>query len=436
MGSDPIFKKFGDGGPCMVGKRSKPDGGFPLARQSSIYSLTFEELQNAFGGLGKDFGSMNMDELLRNILSAEETRAATTATSVVPGGNLQKQGSLTLSRTLSSRTVDEVWKSLMKESDVAKDGEANSPRREPNLGAMTLEEFLLRAGVVREGMQQIGIANNGGLFGNNSALALGFQQADSNIGLLSIDNSVLNQAPGFELNMIRCRSSSQQKKQKQLLFPKQQTVGFAPIHLVNTTQLTSLGARIGDPSMNGNLVRSTGLQGGGIGMDGLESPTSQISSDGIPKNNVDTASPSPVPYIFGQERKCSAALEKVVERRQRRMIKNRESAVRSRARKQAYTLELEAEVAKLKEMNRELQKKQEEMMEMPETQSGFVRIFRCLIRTDVRGSESTVGKQKQKTMLEKNNDKPLVEPVPETFTSPGGTIRADYLPCIEEAKCF
>ncbi|CBI32400.3 unnamed protein product, partial [Vitis vinifera] len=43
------------------------------------------------------------------------------------------------------------------------------------------------------------------------------------------------------------------------------------------------------------------------------------------------------------------------------MIKNRESAARSRARKQAYTLELEMEVAKLKEANEELQKKQADM---------------------------------------------------------------------------
>lgn len=49
-------------------------------------------------------------------------------------------------------------------------------------------------------------------------------------------------------------------------------------------------------------------------------------------------------------------MEKVVERRQRRMIKNRELAARSRGRKQAYMMELEAEVAKLKELNDELQK--------------------------------------------------------------------------------
>ncbi|GKV01568.1 hypothetical protein SLEP1_g14115 [Rubroshorea leprosula] len=35
---------------------------------------------------------------------------------------------------------------------------------------------------------------------------------------------------------------------------------------------------------------------------------------------------------------------------------------------QAYTLELEAEVAKLKELNEELQRKQEEMMEMQKNQ--------------------------------------------------------------------
>ncbi|KAJ0820450.1 putative transcription factor bZIP family [Helianthus annuus] len=50
------------------------------------------------------------------------------------------------------------------------------------------------------------------------------------------------------------------------------------------------------------------------------------------------------------------------------MIKNRESAARSRARKQAYTLELEAEVAKLKEINHELRKKQEEIMERQNNQ--------------------------------------------------------------------
>jgi ABA responsive element binding factor len=49
--------------------------------------------------------------------------------------------------------------------------------------------------------------------------------------------------------------------------------------------------------------------------------------------------------------------EKTVERRQKRMIKNRESAARSRARKQAYTSELENKVSRLEEENGRLRKR-------------------------------------------------------------------------------
>ncbi|KAK4781115.1 hypothetical protein SAY87_017221 [Trapa incisa] len=49
------------------------------------------------------------------------------------------------------------------------------------------------------------------------------------------------------------------------------------------------------------------------------------------------------------------------DRRHKRMIKNRESAARSRARKQAYTNELELEVAHLMEENARLKKQQEQL---------------------------------------------------------------------------
>ncbi|KAJ0744959.1 putative transcription factor bZIP family [Helianthus annuus] len=78
----------------------------------------------------------------------------------------------------------------------------------------------------------------------------------------------------------------------------------------------------------------------GLGVPGVVavtvgSPT--VSSDGMGKNNGDTSSVSPSPYEFtGIVRgRRSRTVEKVVERRQRRIIKNRESAARSRARKQA-----------------------------------------------------------------------------------------------------
>ncbi|KAL4319918.1 hypothetical protein GQ457_18G016440 [Hibiscus cannabinus] len=381
MGSNLNFNNFGEA-PSMEGNGSKAMDHFPLARQSSIYSLTFDELQNTFGGLGKDFGSMNMDELLRNISTAGETQTVVTASvpggeSGVSSGNLQRQGSLTLPRTLSQRTVEEVWKDLFKENDGAGAGGANLPQRQQTLGEITLEEFLAKAGVVREDIQQIGMPNNTGFFNNNTGLALGFQQANGNNVFLSNNNSVLNQPPRLPLDIRGAKSSHSQQPQQQQhqpIFPKQQTVAFGPtMHLINPTQFVSPGARgsvvgTSDRSVNTNLVQTTGLQSGGMGIVGLASPVNHISSDVISNNSIDTSSLSPVPYVLGRGRKRSAALEKVVERRQRRMIKNRESAARSRARKQAYTLELEAEVAKLKEMNQELQRKQEEVLEMQKNQ--------------------------------------------------------------------
>ncbi|KAF5448156.1 hypothetical protein F2P56_028714 [Juglans regia] len=399
MGSYMNFKNFSDAPPAS-GSNGKPQGNYPLARQPSVYSLTFDEFQNTLGGFGKDFGSMNMDELLKNIWTAEETQAVTSSAGAregnVPGGNLQRQGSLTLPRTLSQKTVDEVWRDLLiRESSCGgvPDGNGNGgssvPQRQQTLGEMTLEEFLLRAGVVREDTQSIGRPNNSGFYGelsgtnDNTGLSFCFQQPVQSNGVLGNqiienNNPVSNQPSNLAMNIGGLRASQQQIQQQQPLFPKPATVAFAsPIHLVNNAQLASPQSRgtmvgVAEPSVNTALV-----QGGGIGVVGLGrgavtsmagSPASQISSDVISKSSVDTSSLSPVPYLYNRGRKCGGALEKVVERRQRRMIKNRESAARSRARKQAYTLELEAEVAKLKEMNQELQKKQAEIMELQKNQ--------------------------------------------------------------------
>ncbi|XP_020245716.1 G-box-binding factor 4-like [Asparagus officinalis] len=52
--------------------------------------------------------------------------------------------------------------------------------------------------------------------------------------------------------------------------------------------------------------------------------------------------------------------ERAALQRQKRMIKNRESAARSRERKQAYTVELESLVSQLEEENARLLQQQEE----------------------------------------------------------------------------
>ncbi|KAL4027219.1 hypothetical protein IC575_015682 [Cucumis melo] len=65
------------------------------------------------------------------------------------------------------------------------------------------------------------------------------------------------------------------------------------------------------------------------------------------------------PPPFGKKRVTDS--DNSGDRRQKRMIKNRESAARSRARKQAYANELELEVSNLKEENAKLRRQQEEL---------------------------------------------------------------------------
>ncbi|KAI3773780.1 hypothetical protein L1987_48312 [Smallanthus sonchifolius] len=393
------FKNFGTQPPAAAaaevgGGSGRPPGSFHLARQGSIYALTFDELQNTMGSIGKDFGSMNMDELLKSIWSAEEiqTTGNIAANGVQEGGgsgggaNIQRQGSLTLPRTLSQKTVDEVWKDISKEFNGF--GQPNFPQRQQTLGEMTLEEFLVKAGVVREEAQLANNPNDNGLFSNltNSPNTpglggIGFQQGASGNAVVNVNNSnqIAFQSSNLPLNVNGVRST-----QNQQLFPKQTNLSYgAPMAVPGSKPLGSPVIRNGimgvsDPVMNNGLVSSGALQGGMGGMVGLGVPggvtvtmgSPAVSSDGMGKNNGDTSSVSPSPYEFSGivRGRRNGAVEKVVERRQRRMIKNRESAARSRARKQAYTMELEAEVAKLKEQNHELKRKQAEMMEKQQNQ--------------------------------------------------------------------
>lgn len=436
-------------------------GNFSLARQASIYSLTLEEFQNSLGEPGKNFGSMNMEELLKNIWTAEEGQAIAAAMSAAEGtatGNLasqaslQRQGSLTLPRTLSRKTVDEVWRDLYRENTYGNgngngnvNGQVNA-QRQATFGEITLEDFLVKAGVVREdSTEPYGRLGNGqfGGFGGNSmernedrlgisnALALGFSergvsngevmnngaQGTASLSLSPSNNALSNQAVLDAINLETLKASQQQtgwlnnhyrpstvqqqqqQHQQQLLQHQQQQQmadAAAAIYASsvkrqgNGTMMgqgngammgqgngalmgSPLGGGLGlSPRMGGGI--GNGLQGGlGVGLAGLgataltigaASPANQLSSDGMGNSHGDNSTVSPIPYgldVSVRGRKRGGPVEKVVERRQRRMIKNRESAARSRARKQAYTVELEAEVTELKEENKELRKKQAEM---------------------------------------------------------------------------
>nr|AFN84600.1 abscisic acid responsive elements-binding factor 1 [Eutrema salsugineum] len=329
----------------------------PLARQSSLYALTLDELQSPLGEPGKDFGSMNMDELLKNMWTAEETPAIMTTpssvaavpptTGFVPGGNLlQRQGSLTLPRTLSQKTVDDVWKNLMsKESgngDMGNSCGSDAPGRQQTLGAITLEDFLLRAGVVKEDNNSTQMdEDSSGFYHNNGAsagLKFGFGQPNQNNISFCGNNSL---GPKVQHTHQRLPPP---------IFSKQENVTFAaPLNMVKKSVYEADDGRVNKNSGYAFM--------GGTGVTVAATSLGTSSAE----NNA-WSSPVPVPYVFTRGKRSNTGLEKVVERRQKRMIKNRESAARSRARKQAYTSELEAEVENLKQVNQDLQIEQAEIM--------------------------------------------------------------------------
>ncbi|XP_021901009.1 ABSCISIC ACID-INSENSITIVE 5-like protein 7 isoform X2 [Carica papaya] len=118
-----------------------------LVRQNSWYSLTLNEVEDQLGNLGKPLGSMNLDELLKNVWTTEATQSMGIEITS-PASSLQRQASLSLARALSGKTVDQVWKEIQ-QGQKKRYGD-DLVGREPILGEVTLEDFLVQAGLFAE----------------------------------------------------------------------------------------------------------------------------------------------------------------------------------------------------------------------------------------------------------------------------------------------
>lgn len=245
----------------------------PLARQSSLYGLTLDEVQSQLGDLGKPLSSMNLDELLKNVWTVEANHSIgmeVEGTTLANQTALQRQASLSLTNALSKKTVDEVWRDIQQTKN---DGEKKTRERQTTLGEMTLEDFLVKAGVVAEA------------------------SLDKKIGgsVIGVDQNVAPQFP-------------QQGQWMQYTHPQYQP---------------------SQQGMMGVYMPNQGLPiGTGAVMD-VAYPENQVTlSSSVMGTSSDT-------QTLGRKRgNPDGIIEKTVERRQKRMIKNRESAARSRARKQ------------------------------------------------------------------------------------------------------
>lgn len=280
----------------------------PLTRQNSIYSLTLDEVQNQLGDLGKPLSSMNLDELLKNVWTAEAGQSMfmdVEGTAVANQNALPRQGSVSLTGALSKKTVDEVWRDIQQNKNRE---ENKSKERQPTLGEMTLEDFLVKAGVVAESSSD--------------------KRSTGNIG--GVDPSITPQVPP--------QGQWMQYPQPQFAHPQQNIMGiYMPAQTMPQPLQMGVGSMMDLPYPDNQLALPSPLMGT------LSDSQTSGRKRGIHEDVVDRS----------------------VERRQKRMIKNRESAARSRARKQAYTSELENKVSRLEEENERLRKRKEFEMLLP-----------------------------------------------------------------------
>ncbi|KAG5237947.1 ABSCISIC ACID-INSENSITIVE protein [Salix suchowensis] len=279
-----------------------------LARQNSMYNLTLDEVQNQLGDLGKPLSSMNLDEFLKNVWTVEATQTTgleVEATLFANQTALQRQASLSLTSDLSKKTVDEVWKDIQQSKH---DEEMKSKERQPTLGEVTLEDFLVKAGVVAEA---------------------------------SVDKK-----DGGSVVLVDTNAAQQFQQQSQW-------VQYPPQPQYQHPQQSMMGVY-----MPGQPMPQPLCMGAGSMMD-VSCPENQVP---LPPSLMGTLSDTQMP---ARKRGVPDMIEKTVERRQKRMIKNRESAARSRARKQAYTNELENKISRLEEENERLRKQRERENMLP-----------------------------------------------------------------------
>ncbi|KAF3439446.1 hypothetical protein FNV43_RR17724 [Rhamnella rubrinervis] len=308
-----------------------------LNKQNSIFSLTLDEIQCKSG---RNFGSMNMDEFLANIWSVEENQVPSPTNQhehevpisndkaitqqqeqqqTPPNNTLSRQGSFSIPIPLCKKTVDEVWFEIHKdqppplEQEPANNLARYGPRRQQTLGEMTLEDFLVKAGVVQE-------SSTSNRSSQNRTVGIPIQEQQCVNAAAAKNNNVSCLDTQFEIGTMMGSGYSN------------------PQHAI-TNHLSGGNNGFGTYQMFGqsNLLVGGGEVSNSTPPSAMDKSHSLTESGGSKKKRIVDGPP-----------------EVVVERRQRRMIKNRESAARSRARKQAYTVELEVELNQLREENEKL----------------------------------------------------------------------------------
>ncbi|XP_057505626.1 ABSCISIC ACID-INSENSITIVE 5-like protein 2 isoform X2 [Actinidia eriantha] len=323
MGTQTMGSQGGGGGSSSGRSQEQIKSHALLGRQGSLYSLTLDEVEHQLGDLGKPLSSMNLDELLKSVWGAEANQGIGIGMGLgMCGVDSQQIGGQvspsTLGRDLSKKTVDEVWQDIIQQGHNNKTNILNDRKaqeRQPTLGEMTLEDFLVKAGVVAESSSSPGIPKKN----SNSGSVLG-------VGVGVGDDQITLPPQQAGAQWMHYQQQQQQQQQQNML-----TVFMPPGHPPVQQALPI----VSNPIVDAGAYPETHMNMSPSPLMGTPSDTQTLGRKRVAPGDV---------------------IEKTVERRQKRMIKNRESAARSRARKQAYTHELENKVSRLEEENERLKR--------------------------------------------------------------------------------
>lgn len=211
-------------------------------------------------------------------------------------------GNINLNGRLSKKTIDQVWKDTVHhEHEVDHSNQSAVVQQQLTLGETTLEDFLLRAGVINNSM------------GNNN-------NNNNNISNNNNHNGVAgnHHQPLISMGIDPMVVVSQQADWLQFQMASQQQQMGAMDTSYNVSE-----------SVYENPVGDIGYSENQLALSMPMPATSAAPSELSKVNNV------------GRKRRYSdEIMEKTIERKQKRMIKNRESAARSRARKQVVIVNI------------------------------------------------------------------------------------------------
>ncbi|KAI3465074.1 hypothetical protein Pfo_021737 [Paulownia fortunei] len=241
----------------------------------------------------------NLGELFKNVISAEECLIMQNPSSSSSSSSSPPifHGNPNISGALAKQTIDDVW------NDIACQEHANTmkshlpPADMSTIGEITLEEYLIQTGALNAAGNQEGFVQNP-------------------VPLMA----------KVDQHMVR------EWQQQEVLLPM-------PVQAI-------VGSNF--------QVSENGFENKMMDLGYLEKQLKMTAPTQAVAKYSDSQTETGKMRVFTDER-----MAKTVERRQRRMIKNRESAARSRARKQAYTNQLQHNVLQLQTTNNRLRKRKE-----------------------------------------------------------------------------